>query len=743
MKTKLFLTAFMTAWAVNLGLAQAPQGDRAAFARQFEALFLEGNRHYVETGNKARLLPVIDSMQTLVDQAYGDGTLTPLMEDELLVAVKMNKLWGDYHYLNSDDEKGSFAKAEGHFKSALAFTEDEAHARLRDVFYYQFVMHEELGQLYYKQGRYAEAYQEMKTADDRASFYSPSEDEQLDILSQLAMCEARVAKFDSARTSIQTVIDNYRDKDTERYGEALRKKAKILMLQQENTDTGMADPTGEALKCYKDYFALKKADALQNLGAMSTDDREAYWMRIRPFVVDCYRIEAADPAFLYDVTLFSKALLLEYARSGKPEFHTWQQVQKKLKADECAVEFVQYEKRGEKHMAALVLKQKGKPRFVGIGSVGMIENTPLLDGGTVIDAMTEDCSDMKNALYSDSTIFTTIWTPDLLNAIGKDTQRLYFAPDGIFHQLAIEYMLPDAPWLTSLTAGKLYRLTSTRQLLAKATTQRNGRILACGGIDFNNASPSETAATSTGFPNDEQAYQYLKSMRFWWSNLPGTKDEIDSLQALYDSDRITLLTDSLASEACFTQMASQYPIVHLATHGYFGGLTPEGTDLIPAGYDASLSQNILAFAGINASLFTDGFDASKHDGILSAREIEHLDLSGVELIVLSACQSGLGYLTSDGIYGLQRGLKNAGAKGMIVSLWSVDDEATALLMQSFYTHLQTEDAHTAFLHAREELIATGREATRVFDSVKMKGITTSEDFSLPQFCDAFILIDIK
>ena len=733
MKRNLFLLLGML--VATAGIAQTDD-----FATRFGTLFDEGNRIYTQTGNKARLLPVIDSLQALLDQAYGDGTLTPLMEDELLVAVKMNKLWGDYHYLNSDAEKGSFDKAESHFRSALAFTEDEAHARLRDVFYYQFVMHEELGQLYYKQGRYAEAYQEMKTADDHASFYSPSEDEQLDILSQLAMCEARVAKFDSAKTNIQTVIDNYRDKDTERYGEALRKKAKILMLQQENTGTGMADPTDEALKCYKDYFALKKADALQNLGAMSADDREAYWMRIRPFVVDCYRTEAADPAFLYDVTLFSKALLLEYARSGQPEFHTWQQVQKQLKAGECAVEFVQYEKRGEKHMAALVLKQQGKPRFVGLGSVGALEDTPLKKGGTVRSAVADDKAEKKDALYSDSTLFDKIWTPELLEAIGDDTQRLYFAPDGIFHQMAIEYMLPKATQPASLTTDKLYRLTSTRQLLVKATTQRGGRMLACGGIDYNTA--AET--TEADYANDAQAFRYLKSLSYAsWAPLPGSQDEIDSLQVLYDSDQITLLTDTAATEACFTRMASRYPIVHLTTHGYFGGRTPEGTDLIPACYDASLSQNMLAFAGANASLRATDFDASKHDGILSAREIGQLDLSGIELIVLSACQSGLGYLTDDGIYGLQRGLKNAGVQGMIVTLWSVNDNATARLMQSFYTHLQTEDAHTAFMHAREELIATGREASIVFDPARMRGVATSANFSLPQFCNAFILIDIK
>jgi CHAT domain-containing protein len=99
-------------------------------------------------------------------------------------------------------------------------------------------------------------------------------------------------------------------------------------------------------------------------------------------------------------------------------------------------------------------------------------------------------------------------------------------------------------------------------------------------------------------------------------------------------------------------------------------------------------------------------------------------------------------MTSDGVYGLQRGLKNAGVKAMIVSLWSVDDEATSLLMQAFYRHLKTEDIHTAFHHAREELIATGREPSRRFNSKQLKMTKLEPSFDLPQFYNAFILIDI-
>ena len=707
------------------------------FSSRVDALFDEGCHYYAEIGNKVKLQQVIDSLQATMNLGINGRVLDQKTEDSLLLGVKMFKLMGDYHYLNSDEDSQSYAQAESYFRQALAFTQDEANAQRHDIFYFQFLLHEELGQLYYKQKRYEEAYNEMKAAQERSSYLS--DNDLLDFISQLAICEARIGGYKGALDNIDFVISQYQGTNTERYGEALRKKAKILMLQQEHKDTGMVPPTDEAMKCYQAYFDLKKEDAQERFKDMSPDDREAYWMRIRPFVVDCYRLEDKAPDFLYDVTLFSKALLLEYAQKGEPNFCTWKKVQKKLKKGECAIEFIQYEKQDKTLLGALVLKKKQSPVFIRIGTTETIGKQRLMFGGTISDVLNSDDPIIKNEIYKDSTAFDQIWTPALLRAIGNDTQKVYFAADGIFHQLAIEYMLPKQ---ATLKSSNLHRLTSTRQLLTKSSIKRNSKILTIGGVNFFKASSSTADNGPTRYHNDKQAYQYLKSMRMvLWPNLPGTEEEIAEINNLYRKNQVTSLSDTTATESNFSRLASQYSIIHLATHGAFGGVTPQGTDLIPASYDESLSQNVLAFAGINSNLRSFDFDVSQCDGILSAREISQLDLSGVDLIVLSACQSGLGFLTEDGIYGLQRGLKNAGAKCLIVSLWSVDDDATSLLMQSFYQHLQSEDVHTAFMHAREDLIATRQDQENKFDRVKLRNTKTTRDLSLPQFSNAFILID--
>ena len=163
-------------------------------------------------------------------------------------------------------------------------------------------------------------------------------------------------------------------------------------------------------------------------------------------------------------------------------------------------------------------------------------------------------------------------------------------------------------------------------------------------------------------------------------------------------------------------------MIHISSHGMFNAAsTPQGTDLKQNYSDNSLSQSLIALAGINYTLKKDGFDENLQDGILSAREIASLDMSKVELVVLCCCETGLGYVTPDGVYGIQRGLKNAGAKAIICTLWDIDDEASSYFMIRFHQKLkENKDLYKAFYQTRES----------------MKG-----KFDEPSFRDAFILID--
>ena len=100
--------------------------------------------------------------------------------------------------------------------------------------------------------------------------------------------------------------------------------------------------------------------------------------------------------------------------------------------------------------------------------------------------------------------------------------------------------------------------------------------------------------------------------------------------------------------------------------------------------DKALTRSGLYFAGVNTTLSGEEMPDYLDDGILTAQEISELDLRGTDLVVLSACQTGLGDLKGDGVFGLQRGFKKAGVRSILMSLWKVDDNATELLMVEFY-----------------------------------------------------------
>jgi CHAT domain-containing protein len=158
------------------------------------------------------------------------------------------------------------------------------------------------------------------------------------------------------------------------------------------------------------------------------------------------------------------------------------------------------------------------------------------------------------------------------------------------------------------------------------------------------------------------------------------------------------LTDYRGSRATETAPKAVHgpKILHLATHGFFLSdepPDPSGADVARAGTaggptlstearENPLLRSGLALAGANQLV------SGEDDGILTAMEATGLDLWGTKLVVLSACETGVGKVTNgDGVYGLRRALVIAGAESMVMSLWQVDDAATRDLMAGYYARL--------------------------------------------------------
>ena len=184
--------------------------------------------------------------------------------------------------------------------------------------------------------------------------------------------------------------------------------------------------------------------------------------------------------------------------------------------------------------------------------------------------------------------------------------------------------------------------------------------------------------------------------------LPATGDEIASIgrdfKLHFQGAQPDKLFGDLATEAALREAASKHRFLHLATHGYFApealksalGRTPGAGrpgelfgGLSVSGYHPGLLSG-LVLTGANVRPTPLG----KDDGILTALEVAELDLSGVELAVLSACETGLGDVAGgEGLLGLQRAFQVAGAKSVVASLWTVSDEPTRALMARFYENL--------------------------------------------------------
>lgn len=681
-----------------------------------------GNRAY-ELSQRTRIRECADSAAMLL--ATGDIH----DNDSIDLLASVYKLYGNFHYENSalDSAEVYYDKAQGIIDS---------HPGVSYESLTKLLVLRDRAQLYYCLENYPLAAELMAYADDEIEYQTPyvvGSDDWLMTKLTYAMCLARIKDFDKAISIAVTELANALDKGSLSYAKAERMYAKILMLAD-------ADRSG-ALKAYEKYFEKQRRDALTNFGKMDSRQRSEYWQTLRPFIADCYQLEDADPAFLYDVTLFSKGLLLQLTRlsgdsvaSGvalKTLSYKWNDIQKRLKSKQAAIEFIQYVKDGRQHMAALVLKPTGKPSFVPLTSPDEILS---LAGNQM---QSTDRTD-KDRLYGDKKLHGLIWTEDLLKSLAG-IKRVYFAPDGYLHRLAIEYM----PVVDGI---EVYRLTSTRRLMDEPEALASSApTLFFGGINYD-----LDKAPGTETQNDVSAYVNYKGKSF-----PRLSESSNEAKSIYDSrnqSSDTLIVASNASENNFRKMAYDYESILVSTHGDFCSSPRISTDIKVSEEDETMSRNIIAFAGVNAYLHDKDFNAGEHyDGLLSAKEISQLDLSKCKLFTISSCQSALGHISSDGVFGLQRGLKNAGVDVMLLSLWNVNSDATALLMKSFYSKLnEGMSIRKAFACAREGLLSgksegDDLEVTYVFDPAIMCSRpvknTVSQSFSAPQYSDAFIVID--
>ena len=192
--------------------------------------------------------------------------------------------------------------------------------------------------------------------------------------------------------------------------------------------------------------------------------------------------------------------------------------------------------------------------------------------------------------------------------------------------------------------------------------------------------------------------------------LPATKVEIATIAALLRKHdwQLEEYTEDNATKESIQQVKGP-KILHVATHAFFlpdQAASVRGTLLqMPPGFEDPMLRSGLFFAGANRALRGEKPSKDLEDGILTAYEAAGLNLQGTELVVLSACDTGLGKIENgEGVFGLRRAFQEAGAQAVLMSLWAVPDRETQELMTLFYTRwLGGEDKQQALRDAQMEL----------------------------------------
>ena len=291
----------------------------------------------------------------------------------------------------------------------------------------------------------------------------------------------------------------------------------------------------------------------------------------------------------------------------------------------------------------------------------------------------------------------------------RNVNRIYFSADGVYNQININSIENPATKKYLIDELDIRFVTNTRELVEQPAPKNSNQSSMLMGFPKFNLDAGELPAAGKGPVTRGNRAWRGGLLRYMHADegitvLPGTQIEIQQIAKLL-GDGTTVHMENEASERV-AKTVSNPRVLHIATHGYF--LEDEAV----AGNE---QQNYFSNPLLNAGLMLAGAEnflktgspINDHgdDGILTAFEAMNLKLDETQLVVLSACETALGDVQNgEGVYGLQRALKLAGAGSIVMSLWNVDDEATQQLMSAFYEEmLRNGDQHEAFRAAQQKV----------------------------------------
>jgi tetratricopeptide (TPR) repeat protein len=272
----------------------------------------------------------------------------------------------------------------------------------------------------------------------------------------------------------------------------------------------------------------------------------------------------------------------------------------------------------------------------------------------------------------------------------KGYNDVYFAPVSSLNRFAIELLPILTDSVPDMSFHRVLRLE--KEMFSKIKKISTQEIVAFGNVDYDKVSTEETTRGQSSRK---------------WGQLYATEAELKNIQAVYSKSHLGFYEKADASEGNFKNLDNKnINILHLATHGFYLSdldiLAPPKTKYYPNLVSASGGQGRggLLLCGANYSWYHAVPD-SIEDGILTTEEIEELSFDNLELVVQSACETGLGESNTDGVWGLQRAFRIAGATRQIVSLLRVDDERTKEFMGELHKNIsKSKDVYESYRTAQ-------------------------------------------
>jgi len=414
---------------------------------------------------------------------------------------------------------------------------------------------------------------------------------------------------------------------------------------------------------------------------------------------------------------------------AKAEKITWRDVQTGLKPGEAAVELLRFPFSNVKHAprepyyVALVITSETRtaPTLIFIGNAKDIEDVPLMKYRDL-------SSEHPLAKRTDGSVYRSIWKP--LDVALGGVEKIYISPDGILNLISFP-VIPLGDGRRLIDKYDVRVVSSTKDLLRnkQSPTGKSAVLIGDPKFDLSEAqqrvavAKASRDATNSG-PEVAGPGTVLRSdelrIRKKLIPLPATKLEIANIRAIFEKESwlVDTFTEGDATEEAIQRVKGPR-VLHVATHAFFlsdqqnlfsrpANFVIRSPEQLPLGFDDPMLRSGLFFAGANRALQGQRPAQDLEDGILTAYEATDLNLQGTELVVLSACVTGLGRISNgEGVFGLRRALNEAGAHAVLMSLWAVPDRETQELMTLFYSKwLAGEDKHQALRDAEIELRAT-------------------------------------